>query len=130
MSQERGSIEIRVIPLFQSTCMTGGDNGCGRLRNRELLVLLNESMLLSLRSSMDVILQPYGSLRCATIFVITTLLLSTDFIQQQRCRFLSCEILCDCLISFRLYDFAVFSQGLLTLWRNSMNLHFGVINLS
>lgn len=47
--------------------MTGGDNGCGRLRNPELLVLLNESMLSSL-SSTDVILQLYRSLRCATIF--------------------------------------------------------------
>lgn len=54
MSPERGSVEIRVIPLFQSTCMTGGDSGCGRLRNRGLLVLLNDSMLSSLRSTMDV----------------------------------------------------------------------------
>lgn len=68
VSRERGSIEIRVIPLFQSTCMSGGDNGCGRLRNTDLLVLLNQSMLSSLRSSMDVILQLYRSLRCATIF--------------------------------------------------------------
>lgn len=130
ISPERGSLEIRVIPLFQSTCMAGGDSGCGRLRNRELLVLLNESVLSSLRSTMDVILQLCESLRCATVFVITDFLLGTDFIQQQRCRFLSCEGLCDCLISFRLCIFAVFSQGLLTLWRNSMNLHFGVINLS
>lgn len=89
MSQGRGSVEIRVIPLRQRTCMTGGNNGCGRLRNRELLVLLNESMLASLRSNVGLTLQPYGSLRCATIF-ITDLLLRTDFIQQQRCRFLSC----------------------------------------
>lgn len=67
MSQERGSIEVRVIPLFQSTCMTGGDSGCGRLRSRELLVPLNEREQSSLRS-MDVILQLYGSLRCATVF--------------------------------------------------------------
>lgn len=102
MSQERGSVEIRVVPLRQRTCMTGGNNGCSRLRNRELLVLLNESMLSSLRGNVDLTLQPYGNLRCATIFIITDLLLRTDFIQQQRCRFLSCEVLCDCLISFRL----------------------------
>lgn len=40
MSQERGSAEIRVIPLLQSTCMTEGREGCGRLRSRGLLVLL------------------------------------------------------------------------------------------
>lgn len=69
MSQERGSIQVRIIPLLQSTCMTGG-NSCGRLRNRELLVPLHESVQSSLRRSMDVILQLYGSLRCATIYFI------------------------------------------------------------
>lgn len=67
-SQERGSIQVRIIPLLQSTCMTGGSSGSGRLRNRELLVSLNERVQSSLRRSMDVILQLYGSLRCATIF--------------------------------------------------------------
>jgi len=109
--------------------MTGGNDGSGRLRNRELPVLLSESMLSSLRSSMDVILQPYGSLRCATFSVITFLLLSTDLPQQQRCWFLSCEVFCDSLILLQTSFFAVLSQGLLTLWGNSMNLHLGVINL-
>lgn len=68
MSQERGSIQVRIIPLLQSTYMTGGNSACGRLRNRELLVALNERVQSSLRRSMDVILQLYGSLRCAAIF--------------------------------------------------------------
>lgn len=87
-------------------------------------MLLNKSMLSSLGSSVDVSLQPYETLRCATFSVITSLLLSADCVLQQRCQFVSCEILYDCLISFRLYIFVVLSQGLFALWRNSMNLYF------
>lgn len=70
MSQKRGSIQVRIIPLLPSTCMTGGNSGCSRLRNRQLLVLLNERVQSSLGRSMDVILQLYGSLRCAMIYFI------------------------------------------------------------
>lgn len=65
MSQERGSIQVRIMPLLQSTCMTGGNSGSLRKGSCWCPWMRVQS---SLRRSMDVILQLYGSLRCATIF--------------------------------------------------------------